>query len=142
MALGLNFSSPNYANAVELALGPVLFISVSTLLNSSIAARLGQVMDRAKYLRGDAYRPVESAQMHEFEVLMKRARLLHRAIWASSLGALMFALVITLSFLTAFLRADLSMLLAGCFLTALLGIVTSLYMLLRESDLALNNLKL
>jgi hypothetical protein len=140
--LQFNFASPNYASAVELALGPVLFMSVSMLLNSSIGVRLGHVMDRAKFLRGDSVRVLDEEHEHELGQLRLRARLLQRAMRASSLGALMFAMVITLSFLTAFLQVDLSMVLAGCFLTALLGIVTSLIVLLRESDLALNNLRL
>lgn len=142
MALQLNFASPNYASAVELALGPVLFMSVSMLLNSSIGVRLGHVMDRAKFLRGDAVRVLDEEHERELGVLQKRARLLQRAMRASSLGALMFAMVISLSFLTAFLEIDLSKVLAGCFISALLAIVTSLVVLLRESDLALNSLRL
>ena len=96
----------------------------------------------AKFLRGGGVLSDESEQAQELAVLQRRARLLHRAIRASSLGALMFALVITLSFLTAFLRVDLSLVLALCFVTALLAIVGALYALLRESDVALNTLKL
>lgn len=142
MAISLDFSSPNYAAAVELALGPVLFMSVSMLLNNALATRIGQVMDRAKFLRGEADRQLQGESTEEFAVLMKRAKMLHRAIRASSLGALMFALVISLSFFAAFLKVDLSFWLAGCFATALLAIVTALYALLRESDLALANLRL
>lgn len=142
MAISINFSSPNYADAVELALGPVLFMSVSMLLNNAVATRIGQVMDRAKFLRGEENRQREAESTDEFDVLMKRARMLHRAIRASSLGALMFALVISLSFFAAFLKVDLSAWLAGCFATALLAIVTALYALLRESDIALAHLRL
>jgi hypothetical protein len=142
MALSINFASPNYANAVELAVGPVLFMSVSMLLNTTISTRLAQVMDRAKFLRSDNVRHDEGHQESEFATLMRRARLLHWAIRASSLGALMFALVITLSFFTAFLQVDLSLVLAGCFVTALLALVTALFTLLREADVALNNLRL
>ena len=93
MPLQFNFASPNYASAVELALGPVLFMSVSMLLNSSIGVRLGHVMDRAKFLRGDSIRVLDDEHEHELSVLRQRARLLQRAMRASSLGALMFALV-------------------------------------------------
>ncbi len=142
MALPLEFSSPNYAHAVELAVGPVLFMSVSMLLNTMISTRLGQVMDRAKFLRGEQQREVGPIDPDELATLMRRARLLHWAIRAGTLGSLMFASVITLSFLDAFLRVDLSWVLSGCFLTALLALLTALYTLLRESDVAFNNLRL
>ena len=54
----------------------------------------------------------------------------------------MLAMVITLSFFAAFLQLDLSKVLAACFATALLSIVLALYSLLRETDVALNTLKL
>ncbi len=142
MALDLNFSSPHYAEAVELALGPVLFMSVATLLNTALATRLAQVTDRAKFLRGDVVRHDQAEIESEIQVLLRRARLLHWAIRASSFGALMFAMVITLSFFAAFLQLDLSKVLAACFATALLSIVLALYSLLRETDVALNTLKL
>jgi uncharacterized MnhB-related membrane protein len=142
MALDLNFSSPHYAEAVELALGPVLFMSVATLLNTALATRLAQVTDRAKFLRGDAARHDQGEIEGEIQILLRRARLLHWAIRASSFGALMFAMVITLSFFAAFLQIDLSKVLAACFATALLSIVLALYSLLRETDVALNTLKL
>ena len=142
MALDLNFSSPHYAEAVELALGPVLFMSVTTLLNTALATRLAHVTDRAKFLRGDAVGQDEDETIQELEVLMRRARLLHMAIRASSFSALMFAMVITLSFFGAFLQVDLSKVLAGCFATALLAIVFALYSLLRETDVAFNTLRL
>ena len=142
MALSLNFSSPHYADAVELALGPVLFMSVTTLLNTALATRLAQVTDRAKFLRGDAVPQDEAETEHELAVLTSRARLLHWAIRSSSFSALMFAMVITLSFFAAFLQIDLSLVLVGCFATALLSIVFALYSLLRETDVAFNTLKL
>ncbi len=142
MALNFDFSSPHYAEAVELALGPVLFMSVTTLLNTALAARLAHVTDRAKFLRAEVARLDEAETAQEFEVLMRRARLLHWAIRASSFSALMFAMVITLSFFAAFLQVDLSRVLAGCFATALLSIVLALYSLLRETDVAFNTLKL
>jgi len=142
MVLNLNFSSPHYAEAVELALGPVLFMSVTTLLNTALATRLAQVTDRAKFLRGMADGQDETGFADEFAVLMRRARLLHWAIRASSFGALMFAMVITLSFFAAFLTVDLSLFLAACFAAALLSIVLALYALLRETDVAFNTLRL
>jgi len=142
MPLNFNFSSPHYAEAVELALGPVLFMSVTTLLNTALATRLAQVTDRAKFLRGDAVGQDEAETAQEFDILMRRARLLHWAVRASSFSALMFAMVITLSFFAAFLQVDLSKVLAGCFATALLAIVLALYSLLRETDVALNTLRL
>lgn len=130
------------AHVIQLAIAPVfLLTAVATILNV-LTGRLGRAVDRRRSLMA-VFSTLEgdiadiAGQEIAFEV--RRIRLVYIAITAAVISALLVAALISLAFIDAFVALDLGKLIAAMFILAMLALMTSLAVFLREIFLSVNS---
>ena len=130
------------AHVIQLAIAPVfLLTAVATILNV-LTGRLGRAVDRRRSLMA-VFSTLEgdladiAGQEITFEV--RRIRLVYIAITAAVISALLVAALISLAFIDAFVALDLGKLIAAMFILAMLALMTSLAVFLREIFLSVNS---
>ncbi|HXY40518.1 MAG TPA: DUF2721 domain-containing protein [Vicinamibacteria bacterium] len=130
---------------LQVAIGPVILISGIGLLLLSMTNRFGRVIDRARQLAAslEAGSPEQRERAAaQVQILSERGRLVRLAITFASLSLLLAALLIAALFLTALLRWESAVLLAGLFVACLLMLVASILLFIRDINLSLAALKL
>ena len=141
-------SVPSLAELVpvlQTAIGPVILISGVGLLLLSMTNRLGRVIDRARILHGVLRS--EDAVMRErataqLPILWRRAALIRKAIFLSTVSALLAACLIITLFIAALLGLDAGGLIALLFVGCLVALIWSLVLFLKDVNQALVALKL
>lgn len=127
------------SHVIQLAVAPVFLLTAVATLISSLNVRLGRIVDRRRTL-DDSMRDCDdksrAAAGRELFMLSRRARLVYFAIFAAVLGALLVCCVVASAFVGALITVDLSRLVAVLFVMAMLAIIASLSMFLREVYLA------
>lgn len=127
------------AHVIELAVAPVfLLTAISTLINA-MNGRLGRVVDRRRVVVEQLRNPEtedRSEAEEEMLLLARRSRLVYLSILFAVLSALLVFLVVAGAFIGALIGADLARGVAGLFVAALLAMVASLSLFLREIYLA------
>src|SRR5262245_24131933 len=132
-------SIADITHVIQLAVAPVfLLTAVATLLNVLIN-RLGRAVDRRRVLEesfgalgaGDA----DMARV-ELRFLERRIRLVYAAISLAVVCALFVCLLIASAFLGAFIAVNLSRAIAAMFVLAMIALIGSLVVFLREIFLA------
>lgn len=125
---------------LQAAVSPVVLISGVGLLILSMTNRLARVVDRSRQLgaarRGNtgSERTTVEAQL---SILVRRARLLRRAIRASTWCVLMAAVLVIELFLSAFLQFDGTLISALLFVSCLLFLIVALVSFLQDINLSL-----
>jgi len=129
------------AHVIQLAIAPVfLLTAIGTLLNV-LAGRLGRAVDRRRVLTASlANLPDTSAPLAKGELacVAQRVKLIYAAIALSVTSALLICLLIAVAFLDALLTADLARVVAVLFVLAMVGLIGSLALFLREIYLGVN----
>ncbi|HEY5899363.1 MAG TPA: DUF2721 domain-containing protein [Burkholderiales bacterium] len=139
----LTLSSPSgdIAHVIQLAIAPVfLLTAVGTLLNV-LVNRLGRSVDRRRLLVAELPKlqgPVASDAQAELRFVHRRVRLIYSAILLAVLCALLICLLIGIAFIDALVAADLSRLVAALFVLAMVALIGSLVLFLREIYLGVN----
>jgi hypothetical protein len=129
------------AHVIQLAIAPVfLLTAVGTLLNV-LASRLGRTVDRRRVLVAalpqlDATLAADARAELVFNE--RRTRLIYVAISLAVMCALLICLLIAIAFLDALIAADLSQLVAILFMLAMVALIGSLSIFLREIFLGVN----
>ena len=128
-------------HVIQLAIAPVfLLTAVGTLLNV-LANRLGRAVDRRSVLNArvaDLGGPAMQSASAELGILERRFRLIYAAIFQAVLCALLICLLIALAFVDALIAYDLSRVVAMLFVLAMLALIGSLSVFLREIFLGVN----
>jgi hypothetical protein len=129
------------AHVIQLAIAPVfLLTAVGTLLNV-LVNRLGRSVDRRRRLVGALAQldtaNVASAQA-ELVFVQRRVRLIYTAILLAVVAALLICLLIAIAFLDALMTTDLSQVVAIFFVLAMVALIGSLTLFLREIYLGVN----
>jgi len=109
-------------HVIQLAVAPVFLLTAVGTLLAVLTNRLGRAVDRKRVL--DNLLPT-MAPVAEVE-------LIYRAIVLAVLCALLISLVIVVAFVDAFLAANLSNALGVLFILALIALIASLLVFLRE----------
>jgi hypothetical protein len=128
-------------HVIQLAIAPVfLLTAVGTLLNV-LVNRLGRAVDRRRTLTASL--PQLDAALcanakDELNYVERRVRLIYTAILLAVVTALLICLLIAIAFLDALITADLSQLVAIFFMLAMLALIGSLSLFLREIYLGVN----
>ena len=139
----MNFSE--LIPVVQMAVGPVILISGVGLLLLSMTNRLGRVIDRtrlvAESLRKSEGKGSERYSM-QLEILQRRAGLLRRSITMAVFSVLMAACLVITVFVTALFQSNMGLLVAVLFLAAMIFLIISLVVFIRDIDLSLEALKL
>ena len=124
---------------IQLSVAPVfLLTAVGTIINAVIN-RLGRAVDRRRQLEDlvMAYEGDERDKiLVELETIARRIRLSLGSIASAVFSALLVCLLIGLSFVGAFIRFDLSEVVAGLFIFAMVSLTICLLMFLREVTIA------
>ncbi len=108
-------------HVIQLAIAPVfLLTAVGTLLNVLIS-RLGRAVDRRRVLAAE-----------------RRVQLIYMAVFLAVATALLICLLIALAFLDALIAADLAQVVAILFMIAMLALIGSLALFMREVYLGVN----
>jgi len=138
----MNFS--DLIPVVQMAVGPVILISGVGLLLLSMTNRLGRVIDRTR-LVAEALRKADGKGERyslQLEILQRRAGLLRRSITMAVFSVLMAACLVITVFVTALFQSNMGLLVAILFLAAMIFLIISLVVFIRDIDLSLEALKL
>lgn len=129
------------AHVIQLAIAPVfLLTAVGTFLNV-LANRLGRTVDRRRVLTA-ALASLDAAgaatARAELNIIERRARLSYESISLAVLSALLICLLIAIAFVNALVAVNLAQLVAVLFVLAMLALIGSLSVFLREIFLGVN----
>jgi len=130
-------------HVIQLAVAPVFLLTAVGTLLAVLTNRLGRAVDRARVLERCLFDlpdgAAERLNAHaELRMIARRIRLIYPAIVLAVLCALFICLLIAIAFLDAFLDANLSWALGVLFVAAMLALIASLLVFLREIFLAVN----
>jgi hypothetical protein len=129
----------NVLSAIQTATSPVILISGVGLLLLTMTNRLGRAIDRARSLSSSSDQsPAVEAQI---SVLMKRAKLLRKAILFAVGGALVAGVLVIVIFLMTLWEKDLSRLIGGLFILSMTSMIFSLIYFMRDVNLSLAALR-
>jgi len=129
-------------HVIQLAVAPVFLLTAIATLISALNTRLGRIVDRIRVLQaqGPAAARSEAAATREdeFAVLSRRVHLSYLAILSAGIAGLFICLVVAMAFIGVLLEVDLAKLLAVLFVLAMVSMITSLSLFLREIYLAVS----
>ncbi|MFN2644050.1 MAG: DUF2721 domain-containing protein [Burkholderiales bacterium] len=129
------------SHVIQLAIAPVfLLTAIGTVLNV-LAGRLGRAVDRRRVLTaamGSAAQSEAQLAREELAFVARRVKIIYAAIALSVTSALLICLLIAMAFVDALSSFDLSRLVAVLFVLAMLGLIGSLVLFLREIYLGVN----
>ncbi len=123
-------------HVIQLAVAPVFLLTAIATLISALNVRLGRIVDRQRALQEP--RPIGTGshaapdRQREFALLHRRAHLSYVAILAAVIAGLFICLVVALAFVGVLLGLDTARFLAVLFVLAMVSMITSLSVFLRE----------
>lgn len=129
------------AHVIQLAVAPVFLLTGVGAILSVLVNRLGRVVDRFRALErlAAADDRTETREV-EMRILTRRARMIHWAIGLCTGCALLICVVIATLFVGSLTGADISGIVAGLFILAMLSLVAGLVCFLREIALATSSI--
>ncbi len=132
---------PDILRVIQLVVAPVfLLTAVGTLINA-LNTRLGRAVDRRRILeeklRGMQAGETASARA-ELARIEQRIQIVYLAIFAAVICALFVCLLIAGAFLGAFIATELSRTVAILFVLAMVALIASMLLFLREIFLAVS----
>jgi hypothetical protein len=144
--VGSPLSSADVAHLIQVALTPIFLISAIAATLNVLTGRLARVVDRARtmeqqLLEGSAGRDLGKLH-HLLEVAARRAYWINVAITLTTVSALFIALLVVLLFLNAFVRGDLSTLIACLFILSMVAFAAALTAFLIEVRIATATLRI
>lgn len=135
--------SGDVTHVIQLAIAPVfLLTAVGTIVNV-LVSRLGRTVDRRRVLVAalPALEAVLAGEVHrELDYVERRVRLIYTAIFLAVTTALVICLLIALAFLNALIGIDLAQSIAILFMLAMLALIGSLALFMREVYLGVNTI--
>lgn len=125
------------AHVIQLAVAPVFLLTGVGAILSVLVNRLGRVVDRFRALERAVPADEKTGPREiEMRILARRARMIHWAIGLCTGCALLVCVVIATLFVGSVTGADISRVVAGLFILAMLSLVAGLVCFLREIALA------
>ena len=91
-------------NAIQLAVAPVFLLAGIGAILNVLATRLARIVDRSRELHARRENVKAETQLQidwELDILVKRGRVVHRAIGFATVAALLVCLVIAILFISA-----------------------------------------
>ena len=125
---------------LQAAISPVVLISGVGLLILSMTNRLARVVDRSRQLgatRHDSSPPDRQRAESQLQILVRRARLLRRAIFFATLCVLIAAILVIDLFLSAYLQLEIVLLGVVLFILCLASLIVALITFLQDINLSL-----
>jgi len=134
------------AHLIQVALTPIFLISAIGVTLNVLTSRLARIVDRARLMEDRLLRPGyvhDGRDLHaQLEILARRSRWINAAIILIILSALFIALVVVMLFVNAFLRYELSAVIAGMFIMSMLTLAAALLTFLIEVRIATATLRI
>jgi CBS domain containing-hemolysin-like protein len=138
--------SVDIAHLIQVALTPIFLISAIGVTLNVLTSRLARIVDRARAMEDRLLHPDyvhDGRDLHaELKILARRSRWINAAIILITLSALFIALVVVMLFVNAFLRYELSAVIAGMFIMSMLTLAAALLTFLIEVRIATTTLRI
>jgi len=129
-------------HVIQLAIAPVFMLTaIGTVLNV-LAGRLARSVDRRRTLVAALPKldmDIADIARAEVEFEVRRIRLIYHAITMAVTSALFICLLISVAFFDAFVTQDYGKLVATLFVLAMVALIASLTIFLREIFLSVNS---
>jgi hypothetical protein len=133
------------AQVIQLAVAPVFLLAGIAGLLGVLSTRLARIIDRARVIERRIPQAKSDGQRalmrRETKVLWRRIALINWAIRLCIAGALAVCLVIVALFLGAFVAANIAVIVAVLFVSAMVLIVAGLMFLLGEVGLSTRHMR-
>jgi len=130
---------------LQLAIGPVILISGIGLLLLSMTNRYGRTIDRARSLArerrsaaGDLIASIDA----QLAIILRRARIVRRAIALAGFSMLLAAVLIILLFISVLVRVDIAWALAILFIGCMASVIGALVNFILDINQSLSALKM
>jgi len=132
---------PEVFTVIQLAVAPVFLLTAIGTVIAALNIRLGRAVDRRRDL--EAHLPSMPAQeqasaREELAIIARRIRFVYFAITAAVTSGLFVCLLIAGAFIGAFVQVSLSYTIGAMFVFAMLALIASLLLFLREIFLAVS----
>jgi hypothetical protein len=138
--------SVDVAHLIQVALTPIFLISAIGVTLNVLTSRLARIVDRARAMEDRLLHPNyvhDGRDLHaQLKILARRSRWINAAIILITLSALFIALVVVMLFVNAFLRYELSAVIAGMFIMSMLTLASALLAFLIEVRIATTTLRI
>ena len=132
---------PEIAGTIQLAIAPVFMLTALGTVINALNLRLGRAVDRRRELE-ERLREMPQDELpsayEELATIARRIQFVYLSIVFAVISALFVALLIAGAFLGAFVRTDLSFMIAGMFICAMLALIVCLLLFLKEIFLAVS----
>src|SRR5882724_6955045 len=134
------------AHLIQVALTPIFLISAIGVTLNVLTSRLARIVDRARAMEDRLLHPdyvQDGRDLHaQLKILARRSRWINAAIILITLSALFIALVVVMLFVNAFLRYELSAVIAGMFIMSMMTLAAALLAFLIEVRIATTTLRI
>ena len=128
-------------HAIQLAVAPVFLLTAIGTLITALNNRLGRAVDRRRIVTDrlqHATQDEAAVARSELATLARRSRLIYFSILAAVTAGLLVCLVVACAFVGALLAIELSEGVAVLFILAMVALIASLALFLREIFLAVS----
>jgi len=132
---------PEVFTVIQLAVAPVFLLTAIGTVIAALNIRLGRAVDRRRHLEAELPNLPKEEQpsaLDELAVIARRIRFVYYAITAAVTSGLFVCLLIAGAFIGAFVRVSLSYSIGAMFVLAMLALIASLLLFLREIFLAVS----
>jgi hypothetical protein len=130
------------SHVIQLVIAPVFMLTAIGTVINVLAGRLGRAVDRRRVLVAalpKLERDLASLAQAEISFEIRRIHLIYIAISMSVMSGLFVCLLIALAFVDAFVEMDFAKLVAGLFILAMVALIASLTIFLREIFLSIDS---
>ena len=139
--MGIDPHVPEIFTVIQLAVAPVFLLTAIGTVIAALNIRLGRAVDRRRDLESKLATMTEEERLsarEELAVIARRIRFVYYAITAAVTSGLFVCLLIAGAFIGAFVQVRLSYTIGAMFVFAMLALIASLLLFLREIFLAVS----
>jgi hypothetical protein len=128
----MNLQLSDIGHVIQLAIAPVFLLTGVATKLTVLTNRLARIIDRTRVLEDRLRDGPDAEYSAELEILYVRSHLVNTAIGSSTACGLLICLVIAMLFLGDTTNIALDQYIAGLFVFAMLGLISSFVYFLRE----------
>ncbi|KQW90131.1 hypothetical protein ASC94_20535 [Massilia sp. Root418] len=137
----MNIQVGDIGHIIQLAIAPVFLLTGVCTNLMVLTNRLARIIDRSRVLEDRLDVGYNDNYLNELDVLYRRSHLINVSIGSSTGCGLLICLVIAMLFVGDTTNVTLDKYIAGLFVLAMLGLITSFVYLLREIFIASNAMR-
>lgn len=137
----MNIQVGDIGHIIQLAIAPVFLLTGVCTNLMVLTNRLARIIDRSRVLEDRLDVGYNDSYLNELDVLYRRSHLINVSIGSSTGCGLLVCLVIAMLFIGDTTNVTLDQYIAGLFVLAMLGLITSFVYLLREIFIASSSMR-